>query len=170
MEERVFRKSWANYIGPVVRGAMSLGLLAMLLMNQADVQRWVFATVFVPLKPFSEWIVVGVMALLLYWFVRSVFKFLWLQTYQVTVGPGGVNASYGLLPWNKWQRSWEPHQIYSGLYRSSGFFDWALRHGDLIVQGAEGATQQFTFGRIGNVRAACDLVNQVRARPAAMPA
>lgn len=170
MEEHVFRKSWANYVGPVVRGAVSLVLLAMLIMKQAEAQRWVYGAVFNGLKPFAEWIVVGAMALLVYWFVRSVFKFLWLQTYQVTITPRGVAASYGLLPWNKWQRSWEPHQIYNCLYRSSGFFDWALRHGDLILQGAEGATHHFTFTRIGRVRAACDLVNQIRARPMVTPA
>lgn len=170
MEERVFRKSWANYIGPVVRGAISLGLLGWLILNQAAAQQWVYGAVFNRLKPYTEWIVVAGMALLSYWFVRSVFKFLWLQTYQVMVSPRGVFASHGILPWNKWQRSWEPHQVYNCLYSSSGFLDWALRHGDLILQGAEGATHHFTFTRIGGVRAACDLVNQMRARPMMTPA
>ncbi len=170
MEEQVFRKSWANYVGPVVRGALSLVLLGWLVMNQAQAQYWVAGAVFDGLKPYAEWIVVGAMALTVYWFVRSVFKFLWLQTYEVRVSARGVSASYGLLPWNKWQRSWEPHQIYNCLYQSSGFFDWALRHGNLVLQGAEGATHHFTFGRIGRVRTACDLVNQVRARPMMTPA
>ena len=170
MEERIFRKSWANYVGPVVRGAITLVVLAMLLMNQADAQRWVSGFVFSGLRPFAEWIVAGAMLVLIWWFVRSVLKFLWLQTYRIEISARGVSASYGLMPWNKWQRSWEPHQIYNCLYRSSGFFDWALRHGDLILQGAEGATHQFTFTRIAHVRAACDLVNQIRARPMVTPA
>lgn len=170
MDERVFRKSWANYVGPVVRGALALVGMGMLIMHQPDVQRWISGFVFNALKPFSEWIVAGVLLLLGYWFVRSVFRFLWLQTFQVSVSARGVSAAHGLMPWNKWHRSWEPHQIYNCLFHSKGFFDWALRHGDLILQGSEGATQQFTFTRIAHVRAACDLVNQVRARPSMTPA
>lgn len=165
MDVRTFRKSWSNYIGPVVRGAISLAMAVWLILNFDEAAGNVYGFVFDGLKQHANWIVIAGIVITIYWVVRSVFRFLWLQTYKVEIGPNGVSASYGILPWNKWQRFWEPNQIYTCLYRSSGFLDWALRHGDLILQGAEGATQQFTFTRIAHIRSACDLVNQVRARP-----
>ena len=163
MKETIFRKSLPAYIWPVIWVILKLALVIYVFNRLAFLEAWLAGWNTVPTE-YVPWLARGLLVMLGLSLLRSIGWVVWQTTYRVGVSEAGVSLSYGVMPWNKFERFWEPNQIFNCLYNSSGFFNWAVRQGNLILQGSEGATHQFVFQNIGRVRTACELVNQIRAR------
>lgn len=155
-----FRKSWTAYIWPLLWVGI-WGYAVFLYLNNWDI---VTAKV-LEMTETPELIVwlprVGLF-ILAFFALRTVWHVLWLVTYKIKIDEYGVHARHGILPWNKWERSWEPAQIFNCLYSGNGFLNWMFRRGNLIVQGSEGVNAQFIFTDIGLVKSACAHVNEIR--------
>lgn len=176
MKSHVFRKSWPNYLAPL------LGLIIWSALLYLSITRYVWLAnglsgfiagfmeengvpKYEPAYSFANYIILAAWVILALNLIRTLLKLFWLWTFKITIGDFGISASHGVLPWNKWGRTWEPDQIFGCLYRQSGFLNWLVRHGDLVLTGREGTTNEFVFTRIGRVKKATELVNSIRHRP-----
>lgn len=156
----IFRKNWTTYIWPIIW----VGIWSFVAFRYW--QNWEQVRAAIPGSSGSDganfWIAVAVLALIVYFGIRTLWHIAWLTTYRVEVYDYGVHAKSGILPWKKWERTWESAQIFNCLYIQRGILGWLIKHGHLILQGSEGVSQEFKFLHISDVKKACALVNQIR--------
>ena len=176
MQRMVFRKSWPNYVRPLMGLIIAIALIYLIASRYLFILNALsdFFSAFLGDAEFDvhaisetigSYIIWAGLAILGIWVIRTLLRLVWLWTFRIEIGKSGLSARYGVLPWNKWSRTWEPDQIFGCLYRQSGFLNWLARHGDLVLTGREGTTNEFVFTRIGRVKRACEMVNAIRHRP-----
>ena len=173
MQSRVFRKSWPNYVPPL----MALVIIGAAIYLAVTRYTWLLAqldglignfvsqrAMGITTERLAEYVLWAGFFIFCLWAARTVLRIFWLWTFRIQIGENGISASAGGLPCNKWNRTWEPDQIFDCLYEQSGLLNWLARHGNLVLTGREGTTNRFVFQRIGRVKKACEMVNSIRYR------
>lgn len=155
-----FRKSWTAYLWPILWVIIWGFLLSRYWANWGEIRQFLVGQS--EPQSYDLWIARAGVAIVGFLAIRTLIHLFWLATFKIVIEETGVHVRYGILPWNKVERTWDSPQIFNCLYRGTGLTNWLFRKGHLILQGSEGATHEFEFTNIGNVKKACGLVNQIR--------
>ena len=156
----VFKKSWTAYLWPILWVFIWGFILSRYWANWGQIRQLLFGDS--EAQSFDFWVASAGAVLVGIFALRTLLHLVWLATFKIAIADSGVHVRYGILPWNKVERTWDAAQIFNCLYRGTGFTNWLFRKGHLILQGSEGATHEFVFTDIGGVKKACGLVNQIR--------
>ncbi len=159
---RTFRKSWTVYPWPIIWVGIWTYLSYVSVTNFDELLAMISQYKFIEDMGIGFETGVAISAGAFLFLLLTILRVFWLLTYRIDIDEAGLRARHGILPWNKWQRSWENHQIFNCLYQGRGFFNWIFGRGSLILQGSEGTTHEFVFTNIGKVKKACALVNEIR--------
>ena len=155
-----FRKSWTQYTKNLVGLIVWILILYSTINYNSNVQR-LFFDIFGS-QSFAFYGGFALIFLGIFGVFKTIWHFFWLRSFKINVSDKAVTVTHGLLPWNKYYRSWDAHQVHECLFGGSGFFAWLVRSGTLIIVGTEGSTHKYTFPGIGRVSEACGAVNEMR--------
>lgn len=151
-----FRKSWPTFLMPV----LGIGISIYVFKNAQDWMGWLIGP---PLSfKFSLFLKIWATVIM----VTLAYRIVLLLSYKVSISATGIHAQYGVMPWSKFEKTWEPDQIYSVECSVPKLapIHWALGHGHLIIRGKEGTTEGTRFTYIARVKRAAALGNDVRHR------
>lgn len=156
----IFRKSWTTFVSNFAATFAWIALAAFILVRRRD---WAAALIQDGIDAsLVGWLFTLALVFIAYRVIARIWRFFWLRSFTITVGDDLVTVRYGILPWTKFQRSWDGDQMHECLMESSGFTNWLLRTGDLIIVGSEGSTREYRMRSIGNINVACGAINQMR--------
>lgn len=156
----VFRKSWTSFAAVSVRIAFWLLICLLVLVFNDQIHGWLTDNGSTPGT--IKFLSLLTAAFVAYRLLKLTWHFFWLRSFRIVIGDDAVWVYHGILPWRKFQRSWDGDQMHECLVSSSGFMNWLLRAGDVVIVGSEGSTHKYIMSRIGQAETACKEINLMR--------